>query len=77
MKAAEDLQRVQDAYKRAWEEAKRYGDEAIEAFEMADIVSSGSARKVFLDKAKRALVASENYRKAADLCAKVIDEIHS
>lgn len=70
-----DLKRAADACAKAWAEAKKHGDDAAEALMMADLVSSQSTKKLFKARAEQALAASENYRKAADLCLKVMDEM--
>ncbi|SJZ31537.1 hypothetical protein SAMN02745126_00212 [Enhydrobacter aerosaccus] len=70
-----DLKRAIDAYTKAWAEAKKHGDEAAKALTMADFVSSERAKKLFAQSAERSLVASENYRKAADICLKVVEEM--
>ena len=48
---------------------------AIDALTMAEIVSSERAKKLFAQSAERSLVDSENYRKATDICLKVVEEM--
>jgi len=37
--------------------------------------ASEAAKKAFAERAERALAASESYRKAAEVCLKVMDEM--
>ena len=50
---------------------------AFYALQKADLVSSQEARDLFKRKAERALIASENWRKAAELAVEVMQEIAS
>jgi len=72
-----DLEKARQAYEHAWGESKKYGDEALDALQNADLVSSQEARDLFKRKAGRALTASENWRKAAELMQEVMQEIAS
>jgi hypothetical protein len=70
-----DFDNARAAYERAWAEAKRHGDDALEALQKADLVTSADARELFQAAADRALAASENWRKAAELAQEVMQEI--
>ncbi len=72
-----DFENARQAYEHAWGEARSYGDEALDALQKADMVSSPEARDLFKRKAERALIASENWRRAAELAVKVMQEIAS
>lgn len=73
----DDLENARATYERAWSEAKRCGDEALHALQKADLVSSESARELFLKAADKALLASENWRGSAELAREVMQEIVS
>ena len=70
-----DLARARAAYENAIAEAQKYGNEAMEALQKSDLVSSEESRALFRKKAKRAIVAYENWRKSAELALSVIAEI--
>lgn len=72
-----NLDNARAAYQRAVEEAQKYGDEATEAFQKAELYDSSESRELFHKKAKRALVAYENWRKSAELALEVLSEIES
>lgn len=77
MPAETDLETVRQTYERAWAEAKKYGDEALSALQKANAVSSREAHNLFTEKAKRAMTASENWRKSAQIAINVMEEIQS
>jgi hypothetical protein len=72
-----DFEAARQAYEHAWAEAKKYGDEALSALQKANAVSSREARDLFTEKAGHALVASENWRKSAQIAIDVMQEIES
>lgn len=77
MPTAKDLENAKKAYDHAWEEATKYGDEALEALRMAERVEARDSHELFVRKAKRAMVAYENWTKAGQLARRVIDEIYA
>jgi hypothetical protein len=70
-------QRALKAYRDAWEKAKEQGDEMLDALEKRDLVSTDSAWELFDRKAKRALVAAENWRKASEKAREILQDIAS
>ena len=64
-------------YESAGEKSKKYGDEALKALKTAEKITSVENKKLFQRKAKRALDASENWRKSAELARNIIEEIQS
>lgn len=77
MPIPKELENAKKAYDVAWEEAAKYGDEALEALRMADLVQARDSHDLFVQKAKRAMVAYQNWMGAAALAAKVMDEYYS
>lgn len=63
------------AYEYAWAESRKHGDEALEALKMAEV--AGPSAQLFKDRAERALLASENWRKSAEIAVEVMQEIAS
>jgi hypothetical protein len=68
-----DLKRAADAYAKAWADARKHGDDAVDALKMVEKASSEMAKKAFAERAERAIAASESYRRAAEICLKVMD----
>jgi len=71
-----DLDNAKEAYDHAWSEAEKYGNEALEAMKMAESIPARDTSDMFVEKAKRAMRAYENWRKSAQLAAKVMDEYY-
>lgn len=61
----ESLKRLQGAYEHAWQQAKKAGDAISVALQSASLANSARARTAFEQEARRALIAAENWRKAA------------
>lgn len=72
----QDLENAKKSFDYAWAEATKYADEALEAMKMHEQIQARDTDSIFLKKSKRALVAHENWRKAAQLAAKVMDEYY-
>jgi hypothetical protein len=77
MSVPKEIENAKKAYDNAWAEATKYGDEALEALRMADLVQARDAHELFVQKAKRAMIAYQNWTSAASLAAKVMDEYYS
>ena len=69
-----DLENAKYAYDYARTEAEKYGQEAFDALKMADIVEGGETKDLFMEKAKRALIAYENWKNSESLARKAMDE---
>lgn len=76
MMSKQDLVNAKKAFDHAWDEATKYADEAIEAMKMADQVQARDMSDMFVEKAKRALLAHDNWSRAARLASKVMDEYY-
>ena len=71
-----DLDNAKKAYDHAWSEAEKYANEALEAIKTAESIPARDTSDMFVEKAKRAMRAYENWRKSAQLAAKVMDEYY-
>jgi hypothetical protein len=71
----DDFENIRKAYSDAWDNAKRCGDEALDAIKKADLVRSQEARDLFKRKASRAMTASENWRKSSDRAVEMMQKI--
>lgn len=76
MMTKQDLENAKKAFDHAWDEARKYADEALEAMKMHEQIQARDTDSIFLQKSKRALVAYENWRKAAQLAAKVMNDYY-
>lgn len=72
-----DFKNAREAFEHAWRETMRYGNDALEALQKAELVSTEEARRLFKAAADRALQASENWRQSAELAREVMQEIVS
>jgi hypothetical protein len=70
-----DLEKARDAYARAWELMKKYGDEALVALQKAQLVSSQSGYELYVRQAERAIQQSEAWRSASEMALQIIQEI--
>lgn len=77
MPTAQDLENARAALATALGEVQRYGQEALDALRVGDLVGSPSSQRLFKEKAKRAMLASDNWRRAADVALSVIAEIEA
>jgi Spy/CpxP family protein refolding chaperone len=68
----DDLKRIRTAYRAAWAEAKRHGDEAMKALRNADLARTAAARRTFEKQAKMAIKAADNWRHAAEKLAGIL-----
>ena len=72
----QDLANAKKAFDYAWSEATKYADEALEAMELADSIPARETSDIFVQKAKRALFAHDNWSKSARLASKVMEEYY-
>jgi len=75
MPTKQDLENAINAYKTARAEAQKYGDEVMQALQMEDLVSSSTAKEIFIRKRNRAIQAMENGNKAAQLADHAVNEL--
>jgi len=76
MTTDEALRNAKKAYDTAWGEAAKYGAEALDALNKARMLNVSDENNIFVQKAERATVAYENWRTAAENCAKVLANLH-
>jgi hypothetical protein len=76
MMTKQDLDKAKKAFDFAWSEATKYADEALEAMRMHDQVQARDTDDLFTRKAKRALVAHDNWCRAAQLASKTMEEYY-
>lgn len=74
MPATEDIENAKKAYDHAWAEATKYANEALEALKMHEQLSARDTGDLYIEKAKRALTAYDNWTRSAELARKVLDE---
>ena len=74
MKKIEDLNRAKDAHDYAWQQATSYANEAYDALEKHRQIAARDTDSIFMQKAKRALVAYDNWVQATNVSRKVMDE---
>ncbi len=72
---AQQREKAVEAYRHARDKMLEATDLAIEALEVADLVTSKTSRELFERRSAQALLASENWRKAAELAQRVVQEI--
>lgn len=77
MASNEDLEKLKSAYDSAWAEAQKFGAEAMRAYLMLGWFSDPETKKTFEKMAERALLAQENWNRAAQLAAKAIADYYS
>jgi hypothetical protein len=56
----------------AWDAARAQGDKAMEALRKADLVRSETARETFVRQAKLAILAADNWQRAAQNLADLL-----
>lgn len=76
MPTKKDLENAKQAFDDAWKRATVAADEVIDGLEKRDLMTTDASRKLFEDKAQRALVAHDSYMKAARLASKVMEEYY-
>lgn len=77
MVSKNDLENAKKAFDFAWAQAEKYADEAMEALRMAEQVQARDTSDMFVEKAKRAMVAHDNWLKSTRLATKVMDEYYN
>jgi hypothetical protein len=75
MATIEDLNNAKKAYDVAWSQAVQYSDEALQALNHVRQTPARGLDDIYMEKAKRALAASDNWRKSAALAQKVMGEV--
>lgn len=76
MPTKKDLENAKEAFDDAWKRATAAADEVIDALEKRDLMTTDANRKLFRDKAQRALMAHDSYMKAARLASRVMEEYY-
>ncbi len=69
-----DMESAKKAFDFAWAEATKYADEALEAMRMHGQVQARDTDDIFTRAAERALVAHDNWCRAAQVAAKTMKE---
>lgn len=71
-----DLDNAKKAFDHAWGEATKFANEALEAMKTHEQVQARDTGSIFSEKAERAMLAHENWLKAARVAAKVMEEYY-
>ena len=71
-----DIVSAKKAFDFAWAEATKYADEALEALRMHDQLQARDTDDIFTRKAKRALVAHENWCRAARVASDTMEQYY-
>ena len=70
-----DFRRAMQTFRDASAEARRYGNEMVEALEKASFVNSQTDQELYKRKAESAAQAYSNFLQAAELAREVCQEI--
>lgn len=71
-----DIENLKAAYDAALGEARKYGDEMLEALEMHEKIQARDTDDVFFRKARRAMKAYVNWTKSADMVRRAMDDYY-
>lgn len=76
MMTKQDLVNAKRAFDHAWAEAEKYGEEAQKAFDMHDETMGRDTGEIYIEKAKRAMQAHDNWMRSAQGASKVMNEYY-
>lgn len=72
----QDLANAKNAFDHAWAKAEKHGEEAKKDFDIDDEIMSRDTGDMYIEKAKRAMQADDNWMQAAQRASMIMNEYY-